>query len=367
MVGKHLDSSTLGKYFVPVEAAGLSEYTLKNYRSALNTLLEILTEKNGTPINLKWLLGHPEKTIAALRTRYTNIKTQKSMISPILSIFKYNPSLFDQGSFVQECKDAYYEAYKEADQQCKSFYDSLDMSAREEAGWVPWRDIVQREAELRNSSSYASLDHLLLAMYVLLSDPGSNGGPLRADFGAVRLCQRDLPLESDENFLNLSQGKLVLKQYKTSRHYGHLIREVPRTLLDIIKRSLELHPRDYLFVDSVKQLPYVRNSYCRQANRTFQYLFGKPLTIRLVRQAYVSSLDFSSLTPHSLREIGKSMGHSQNMQQGYRRRFQKTKPEAPPEPSQPPAATQLSWRRKKGPTVTVNKVSGNKSREGARV
>lgn len=230
---------------------------------------------------------------------------------------------------------------------------------------MPWEDIVKKELELRKTS-YGSFEHLVLAMYTLLGGPGRiTGCPLRSDFAHVKLCQKEPPVMNEESYLNMYEGKLVIKDHKTSGTYGALIREVPRELLKIIEESVKMEPRDYLFVDSVHHQPYKKNSFTKQVNRTLQYLFGKPLTIRLLRQSFISSLNFSELTPGEIRRVSKNMAHSVGMQQGYRRRFEMPA-EAPPAPAAAGTTTNqlMSFRRKKGPVVTVNKVASQISLSG---
>ncbi|KAH7620567.1 hypothetical protein NADE_003183 [Nannochloris sp. 'desiccata'] len=354
MVGKDIDSSNLGKLWHSVEQQGLSEYSYKNYRSSLNVLIDMMSEEAGKQVSLEWVLSHPERTVQRLCALYPNTNTQKTMLGAILSVFKYNKGLLAHDGW-RKHKEIYYAAFRKMDEVCREFYDSLQMTEREKQGWVDWADIVKMELELRRTS-YATFEHLLLAMYVLLGGPGKiSGCPLRADFNHVRLCHKDLPIENEESYLNLYEGKLVLKTYKTAKHYGHLVRQVPQELLKIIEKSLEKEPRDYLFVDSIHGKPYIKNSFTKQCNRTLKYLFGKPLTIRLIRQAFISSLNFSELTPGELRGISKAMCHNTAQQGAYRRRAEK-KPAAVPQPeAETTAQAMKNFRRKKGPLVTVIK------------
>jgi hypothetical protein len=355
MVGKDLDASKLGKLWEPLERQGLSEYSLRNYRSCLNMLIEVMSEEARKPVSLEWVLCHPERTVQRLCALYPNVNTQKSMLGAVLSVYKHNHDLLTHEAW-RKHHAGYYSAFKRLDEDIRAFYDTMEMTDREREGWVPWEEIVKAELELRKTS-YASFEHLLLAMYVLLGGPGRvTGCPLRSDFANVRLCQRDLPPTNEESYLNMHDGKLCIKTHKTSGTYGALIREVPRELLKIIEKSVELEPRDYLFVDSVHHQPYVKNSFTKQVNRTLKYVFGKPLTIRLLRQAFISGLDFSNLTPGELRQVSKNMAHSLSMQQGYRRRFEKRPAEAPAEIAEAASTQLMNFRRKKGPVVTVDKV-----------
>lgn len=307
-------------------------------------------------MSLEWVLAHPERTVHRLCALYPNSNTQKSMLGAVLSVFKYNKHLVAHDAW-RKHQEAYFAEFKKMDEVCRAFYDDMVPTERERQGWVPWGDIVSKELELRETS-YASFEHVLLACYVLLGGPGRiTGCPLRSDFAHVKLCQKEPPATNQESFLNMYEGKLVIKDHKTSGTHGALIREVPRELLKIIEKSVEYEPREYLFVDSIHHQPYKKNSFTKQVNRTLQYLVGKPLTIRLLRQSFISSPNFSELTPGEIRQISRNMAHSVGMQQGYRRRF-----ETPAEPPAAVAAAEttsaqlMSFRRKKGPIVTVNKV-----------
>ena len=160
-------------------------------------------------------------------------------------------------------------------------------------------------------------------MYVLME-------PLRQDYGNVSILE-DVSevdkLDSKQNYLILpkkgggtEEVTLVLRTYKTAKKYGEFKRLIPSPLVNIIRASMEEHPREYLFVDSRKNPFLKRNSFIKWSNRCLETAFeGRRVTVNTLRHSYISSLDFNTRTPGELMRTSKMMGHSMGMQQLYRR------------------------------------------------
>ena len=50
----------------------------------------------------------------------------------------------------------------------------------------------------------------------------------------------------------------------------------------------------------------------------FEFLFGRPLTLTLIRHSFISSLNLSSYSTSQREYVAQTMCHSVNMQEGYR-------------------------------------------------
>jgi integrase len=147
--------------------------------------------------------------------------------------------------------------------------------------------------------------------------------PVRADYGNVALVDRPLP---GGNYIVMPTHTLVLNEYKTKTKYGTFHRNVPQELMDIIRLSLQRHPRQYLFVDESGRPYELQNSYTKFANRLLKNIFGKSVTISLLRHSFISGIDFNRTTPAQLMEISHNMMHSMVMQQLYRRQVEPSSP-----------------------------------------
>ena len=309
--------------------ADLSTATKDQYTRNLSVLQKLSDRRP-----LEDLVKYPRAAYARIEAAYTNDQTKKAFVSSIKGLFKHVPGL----------KETYPDALEEWNTRFKTLdkliFDqiaSAEPSDRERANWVPWKDIVMKERELAYSR-YGSPEHLMLAMYTLIE-------PLRADFGVLKVVEKQPP-STDQGVANFivmqpnGTGQLVLNAYKTSKKYGRFEREIPDALLNVIRASLSTQPRAYLFVDEQGKPYVIKNSYIRYANRIFAKIFGKNLTIRLLRHAFISNLDFNGSTPATLIEHSKMMLHSIGMQQMYRRHIDPAAPNT--HPSYPPGHAPLA-------------------------
>jgi hypothetical protein len=295
--------------------ADLSQTTKDQYMRNLSVLQKLSDRRP-----LEDLIKYPRAAYARIENAYSNNQTKKAMVSAIKGLFKHVPGLKETYPAALEDWNVKFKALD------KLIFDqvaSAQPSDRERANWVPWSDVVAKERELAQTR-YASPEHLMLAMYTLIE-------PLRADFGVLKIVEK-MPPATEGNYLVMQSngtGHLVLNSYKTSKKYGRFEREIPDALMNVVRASLSNQPRAYLFVDEHDK-PYIKkNSYIRYANRIFAKIFGKNFTIRLLRHAFVSNLNFNASTPATLIGHSKMMLHSVGMQQMYRRHIGPDSPNPP--------------------------------------
>lgn len=280
--------------------ANLSSITKRTYLERLKFFIE------STKKDLKDIILHPEESIEWIEKHSTSLQTQKSYLSAILAVFKHTPSLKETE------KDIYYKwylAFKKVHDQIDSKYKMNEPSLKQKEGYVPYKDIVEKRDELKKGSK----ERLLLAMYTYLR-------PLRSDFNKVYIYEKPQKIYSYDNYIVLTETpELVLREFKTAKKKLENIyqKELPKNLIEEIQQSLEKHPREWLFVDRTGE-PYKSDSFTKWVNRTLKSLFGKPLTISLIRHSYINHLDFNKLTIQEKEEIAKDMAHTADTQDRYR-------------------------------------------------
>ena len=111
---------------------------------------------------------------------------------------------------------------------------------------------------------------------------------------------------------------LVLNEYKTSKVYKHFEKELPPELCKIIHKSLELNPRNYLFVNSEGDIYDKEESYIRNINRTLQGIFDKPITVSIIRHSFITHERTQNRTPGDEEDSAASMLHSVREKNLYR-------------------------------------------------
>lgn len=256
------------------------------------------------------IIKDASKSIKILKATYKNEKSLKMYLSLVLSLFRHLPDLKAQ---LTKSSELWAQAFKETDQAVEEQYKQNKPSDRQLEGYVPFDEIKAK----RDSLQKGSIERLLLGMYTHIL-------PLRGDFNKIRLY-KSVPTKPEANYIHMTKQKckLVLTEYKTSATHGTYEKDLPAPLCEEVHESLEKHPRDYLFVTSDRTPFENARSYVKFANRIFAKLFGKPLTISLIRHSFISTLDFNTLTIAEKEAIATDMRHTTRLQDQYRLIFDK--------------------------------------------
>jgi hypothetical protein len=272
--------------------------------------------------NVYWIITHPDEVLEWIDKKSKILSTQKSYIISILAVYKHNEGLKVQ---LEKYYKKWFAKFSEIDEAITQRYKTNEPSERQLNAYVPFNEILKK----RDSLEEGNIDKLLLSFYTHIR-------PLRADFNAVRIYKHDdkIPDKKEANYIifeSPNKALLFLHEFKTQRSHTEYKKDLPDELIKELKASLSKRPREWLFVDKFGKPYKATNSYTRWANRTFEKLFGKPLTITLIRHSYISSLDQNALTTLEKEEIAKEMAHSRGMQELYR--FVKKPATATPSPS----------------------------------
>lgn len=297
------DYSSESNFITLLQKTTLSNLTKQNYIDRIRHLEKTFDK------SLFDIIKQSEASIKKIKELYELDTTRKTYISVILSVFRYSSGLKEQlpKQFVQ-----WSNALKEFDDAVEARYKKNAPSDKQKDGYVEYEDIKKKRFTLPKGS----YDRLLLAMYTDIY-------PLRADFNKVRLY-KSVPAKHEANYIHMKKSgcKLVLTEYKTSSKHGKFEKDLPESLCEEIHDSLEEHPRDYLFVNANKEPFDLSNSFTHYANRILKKIFGKPLTISLIRHSFISTLDFNKLTIEEKEQIASEMCHTTKLQDQYRLIFE---------------------------------------------
>lgn len=295
-------------FIASIVQAELSPVTKRVYLERMKYMLTQLK------VDVLTILRNPRKYIGWIRETFDALATQKSYISAVLAVFRHNEGLKQQE---QKHYDAWHAAFKEVDTQIDERYKRNEPSERQANGFVPFEEIVEKRDQLEKGSD----ERLLLCVYTYIP-------PLRADWNRVRIyTTSEVPNEiKEENYIVMDEkkraGKLILREFKTATKHTQYEKELPIELVTEILANLDKNPRDFLFQDR-NGAPYRASSYTKWANRILQRLFNRPLTISLIRHAYINTLDFNALTVHEKEVIARDMAHTIGTQDRYRLIFHK--------------------------------------------
>lgn len=255
------------------------------------------------------IITHPDKHLPWFRERFTSKATLKSYLSAVLAIFRHNNGLRDQE---KEAREKWYAAFNEVHEEIEERYRHNEPTEKQKEAYVPFSEIIKARDGLEAGTD----EKLLLSFYTYLP-------PLRCDFNRVRIYRGEVPdNQTESNYILLQPATvgtsyLVLREFKTHKQFTDYKKELPEELVKELRKNLQTHPRDYLFMDRSGQ-PYQPKSYIQWANRVFARVLGKRMTISMVRHSYINSLDFNKLTVAEKEQIAKDMAHSVGTQDRYR-------------------------------------------------
>jgi hypothetical protein len=276
-----------------MESPALAEKSKTQYRRKLLDLVEMMNH------DYDWIIDHPERVLEAIYDTHGENQTRKAFIAAVKALFKYNDSIRGDhpGMF-----DRWDKASKEVNERINERRINHTMTEKERANWVTWAEIMAKESELATTSN-GSRDHLVLAMYCLAE------APVRQDFGAMRIM-REEPVDPKEgNYLVLSPAgsRMVLNEYKTAKALGQLTQRLPEKLVRVIEASLTRTPRAYLFLNA-NGVPFTDGAYTKMVSRTLKEIFGKDVTLNMIRHSYTNEQDFNET--RAVFRNARKMGHS---------------------------------------------------------
>jgi hypothetical protein len=114
---------------------------------------------------------------------------------------------------------------------------------------------------------------------------------------------------------------LVLREHKTAHaaKVGTLVRILPQQLAAVVRASLVVLPRDWLF-EAPRGGPFTEEAhFTAWANRVYKTVFGKPVTANTLRHSMISSIDLHRSSTAALEATAARFGHSLATQIAYRR------------------------------------------------
>jgi hypothetical protein len=308
-----------------------------------------------THLPLDYIALHPQETFKTLEALDTppDTSTKASYATALCKLYKLHPSYSSQHPTALQGWQEQLQTYKQEEQEA---YKKNELKPKQKERLVQWNDLTSLYCTLKrdplSKTSMKQNQELLLFSFLL------NIRPKRADLGNVRIYQDiPIPLPTTHNLLYLKpQPTLVLNDYsKTADRYGQLIEPLPFELHILLKESLALFPREYVFIGAQLKGPYLKNnSYSRFVMRAFEKHAGKRMGVSLWRSVYINAnVDFQNDSTENIIANARLMGHSFTQQytcyrkkqdvqseENQRPREEKGKPVTCPASQLPPPKTQ---------------------------
>lgn len=261
--------------------------------------------RNLFDVPIRDILRKSEYYSGRINKVWQNSRTAKGYFVVLLSLFRHNPEFKEEyeGDYAK-----YSSFFKDHHEEIENQVNMNKPTDRQAVGYVPFKEIREQVEKLPKGT----FPRLLLALYTMIP-------PARADYNRVAIYKGKVPENPEPNYVLItSKGmKLHLGEYKTAKSMGSLDEQLPKELVKEIEYSLKDVPRDWLFVGMDGE-PMTMNGYTKFANRWFKKIFGKPLTIGILRHSFINTIDFNNTSIDDRMRIGKFMGHSYIQQGKYK-------------------------------------------------
>ena len=148
-------------------------------------------------------------------------------------------------------------------------------------------------------------DYILLLLYSGKYIPVRRAKDYGIDFKIKNIDK------NSQNFLEKS--KMVFHEYKTKNTYGKQTLNIPKALLRLLKKWIDINPTDYLLFDSLFQ---PLNSV--KINQRLNKIFGKKVSVNALRHSYLSNKYQNTIqTQRDLAQDMNDMGSSLSMSKVY--------------------------------------------------
>ena len=279
--------------------------------------LKAMSAKRGQPITE--LAMQPRVIFPWIKEQYPEVATQNNMVTTVLAALKRMPTMNSQ------CRQAlaiWLRASKELEAQQQARLKANEPSARQQQGYVDFREVIK----VRTSLPKGSRQRLMLAFYTMnppLQCDLNRVALLQCPASAATISQDDVNTVKENNFLCLPADKkkpaiLVLREFKTANSAGIWRKTLPLSLTQELWSSLQAEsPRRWLFTTKSGS-PYTAKNFSKWCCVVLQKLFGRPLTLTLLRHSYLNSMDWNKLTIAARENLAADMCHSTETQDTYR-------------------------------------------------
>jgi hypothetical protein len=293
LVNSELKASEVktGKYI------GLGETSIKKYIDKLKYFI-----KNGALDDD--LLGF----INAIQ----NVNSRLGYFTAVAGLVKHSLTFKEH---LGDSYDSIQKAYSELTEENRK-KDTSEKTEKETENWIDWKDILLKTKMVAPFEN-VSQEQVLTQMYTLIP-------PVRLDYDHIEIVKH--PNVGSANYIqikNKQKIKLVLKEYKTSETYGAMELDLPVKLCKIINAYLASVPnKKFLFSPkgSLDKPFKSADTFGKYLRETFKGIFDKNISVDQLRHSYITYIRRKDLSKDKKQKIAKTMGHSLEMQEDYRKK-----------------------------------------------
>lgn len=304
-----MNKAELRKLFKKVKTPqdiSLSDITIRNYISKLNTISKLVTKNDYK--SYKFLL-QPRKVIEKLNK--SPLKGVKDYYSPIINILQLVNA--DNKIIKQYQNELIKQAEEEYEEREKNVLTKI-----EKERLLTMDEINERYDNFQVKTPADLMDKLIVAFYFKDELIPRNNLP------KIKITDKDTKLDSDYNYLFVDKtGKpkeIIMLNYKTRNTYGEQrfnVREELKELLIEYMKTFNKANGDFLF-STESGYEIKDNSFLYVIKKAMEEVLQSPLNIDLIRSIQIN--DFYTGKPKSIqakKEFARRLLHSPLVSQEY--------------------------------------------------
>ena len=242
-----------------------------------------------------------------------NPATRKNIMTSIIVLLKaYNIN--------KKTLKKYEKYFEEIVVDFENNYDNQEKSEKEKKNWITKDELDKKINDLEeniNEIDFENLtktnediiqQHLILKLY-------SEIPPIRNDYAQMKVYHNKNI--KGENYIDLTNKKIILNNYKTDKTYGEKQIELNNNIIQLIKRWINITGNEYLLINIRDKNPMTSNGLTKYINKIFK---PKKVSTTILRKLYLSE---KYPVIHNRKDMKKDayiMGHSISTQQSIYRK-----------------------------------------------
>lgn len=204
--------------------------------------------------------------------------------------------------------NVWYKWFVKASSEQRDVLGSNKANKRQRENAVDWEDVIR----IRDELPYGSMDHVLLSMYTMI--------PPRRQLDYARMRVYMNPEEEpdlDHNMFHLNSKRvggpfMFLNEFKNAKFFNtYFNKYIGQDLVNVVKKSMEMNPRNYLF-GRKDGFPYENtDSYQSFSNGRLKKIFDKPgMSVNVLRHSFASYVNKKRVSLRQLKIYSYQMGHA---------------------------------------------------------
>jgi hypothetical protein len=301
-----LELRKLFKKAITPQGLSLSDTTIRNYISKLNTVSKLVTKKDYN--NYKFLL-QPKKVFEALNK--SPLKSVKDYYSPIINLLE----------LVRANKDIIKKYQDELIKKAETEYEEREqniLTKTEKERLLTMKEINERYNDFKVNTPADLMDKLIVAFYF------KNDLIPRNNLSKIKITTSDKNLNDEYNYLfvdkDLKPKELIMLNYKTRNTYGEQRFQITKELSTLLIEYMKVFNKengDFLF-STESGYEIKDNSFLYVIKKAMEEVLKSPLNIDLIRSILIN--DFYTGKPKSIqqkKDFARRLLHSPLVSQEY--------------------------------------------------